>query len=117
LQENSIVQLENELMALFHEEAGVEACLECVKELGAQCPPEEVVKVIWSVIIKSINMVGKNQMQLLQMILKVTKNNKALLESCTTSLKLELALLSCVQVTCYEDSKLLKVRAMQSTLF
>ena len=49
-------------------------------------------------------------MQMLQMIVKLIKQNKALLEAYSTSLKLELALLNCLQVTCYEDSKLLKVR-------
>ena len=71
---------------------------------------EEIIKVIWTSMVGSINTVGKNQMQMLQMIVKLIKQNKALLEAHTKSFKLELALLNCLQVTCYEDSKLLKVR-------
>lgn len=109
LQENSIVQLEEALLASISEEEGVDAYLETVGEHAGSCPPEEVIKVIWKAIIGSLNMVGKNQLQLMQMILKTVKANKKLLEAYTTTAKLELALLNCVQVTCYEDSKLLKV--------
>ena len=110
LRENNVVQLQERLQHLFAEEAGVEAYRECVAEYSATVPGENVVRVIWTSLVGSINQVGKNQMQLLQMILKAIKQNKALLQEHTTSLKLELALLNCIQVTCYEDSKLLKVR-------
>lgn len=109
LRENNVVQLQERLQHLFAEEAGVEAYRECVAEYAATVPGENVVRVIWTSLVGSINQVGKNQMQLLQMILKAIKQNKALLEEHTKSLKLELALLNCIQVTCYEDSKLLKV--------
>ena len=81
-----------------------------VKEHSSKVDPEDLIRVIWKVMIKAVNMVGKNQMQLLQMIVRSLKSNKLLIEENTKSMKQELALLNCVQVTCYEDSKLLKVR-------
>jgi hypothetical protein len=110
LRDNSVVVLKANLQHLFTEDAGPEAYAECVKEYADSVPAEEIIKVIWTSMVASVNTVGKNQMQLLQMILKSIKQNKALLETYTSSLKLELALLNCLQVTCYEDSKLLKVR-------
>jgi hypothetical protein len=110
LQENSLSQLEGELLAQFQEEEGAEVYLNTVKEHSSKIEPEDIIRVIWKVMIKSLNMVGKNQMQLLQMIVKSLKTNKPLIAEYTKSMKQELALLNCVQVTCYEDSKLLKVR-------
>lgn len=116
MQEKSLAQLEGELMAQFQEDTGVEAYIETVKQHSGNVAAEDVTRVIWTVMIQSLNMIGKNQMQLLQMILKSMKANKALLVEFTKTAKQELALLNCVQVTCYEDSKLLKVgfRALQS---
>eukprot|EP01025_Chloroclados_australasicus_P008738 TRINITY_DN13199_c0_g2_i2.p1 TRINITY_DN13199_c0_g2~~TRINITY_DN13199_c0_g2_i2.p1 ORF type:complete len:506 (-),score=54.46 TRINITY_DN13199_c0_g2_i2:193-1710(-) len=108
-QQQSVDTLRAMLGQLFAEEAGVDAYMECVAEHSEKCPPEEIVRVLWAVMVNSLNMVGKNQMQLLQMIVRSLKNNKKLLEKYANSAKLELALLNCVQVTCYEDNKLLKV--------
>lgn len=110
LRENNVSVLKATLEQLFVQDEGTDAYLECVKEYSATVPGEELIKVIWTCMVGSVNTVGKNQMQLLQMIVKTIKQNKELLEKYTTSLKLELALLNCLQVTCYEDSKLLKVR-------
>jgi hypothetical protein len=109
LRENNVVLLKAHLEQLFNEDAGKEAYMESVKEYSESVPGEEIIKVIWTSMVGSINTVGKNQMQMLQMIVKLTKQNKELFEAYTKSLKLELALLNCLQVTCYEDSKLLKV--------
>lgn len=109
MQEKSLAQLEGELLAQFQDDTGVEAYIETVKQHSGTVAAEDVTRVIWTVLIQSLNMIGKNQMQLLQMILKSMKANKALLVEFTKTAKQELALLNCVQVTCYEDSKLLKV--------
>ena len=109
LRENNVTVLKANLEHLFAEDEGTQAYLDCVKEYSESVPPEEVIKVIWTCMVGSVNTVGKNQMQLLQKIVKTIKQNKALLETHTKALKLELALLNCLQVTCYEDSKLLKV--------
>eukprot|EP00892_Ulva_mutabilis_P007334 jgi/Ulvmu1/4973/UM207_0017.1 len=109
MQEESLAQLEGELLAQFQDDAGVEAYIDTVKQHSGSIAAEDVTRVIWTVMIQSLNMIGKNQMQLLQMILKSMKTNKALLVEFTKSAKQELALLNCVQVTCYEDSKLLKI--------
>lgn len=109
LRENDVAKLQGRLHGLFAEDAGVDAYRECVNEFTGTVPDEVIVRVVWTSLVGSINQVGKNQMQLLQMIIKAIKQNKALLQEHTKTLKLELALLNCIQVTCYEDSKLLKV--------
>lgn len=111
IQENSLAQLEGELLQQFEHDDGVEVYIATVKEHSAHVDPEDTIRVIWKVMIRAVNMVGKNQMQLLQMIVRSLKANKLLIEENTKSMKQELALLNCVQVTCYEDSKLLKVRS------
>jgi hypothetical protein len=110
IQENSLAQLEGELLQQFEHEDGVDAYMATVKEHSSKVEPEDLIRVIWKVMIRATNMVGKNQMQLLQMIVRSLKANKKLIEENTKTMKQELALLNCVQVTCYEDSKLLKVR-------
>ena len=119
LRDNNVVLLKASLSQLFGEEAGVEAYQECVSEFAGSVPDEEIIKVIWTSMVGSLNTVGKNQMQMLQMIIKQVKLNKPLFEAYTNSMKRELALLNCLQVTCYEDSKLLKVciSGFQSTAF
>ena len=114
--DNNVTELKANLESLFAEDQGTDAYLACVKDYKNRVPEEEIVKVIWTCLVGSVNTVGKNQMQLMQMILKAIKSNKALLEAYTTSLKLELALLNALQVTCYEDSKLLKARCGPSAL-
>lgn len=106
-----MAQLEGELLHQFEHDDGVEAYINTVKEHSSKVEPEDTIRVIWKVTIRAVNMVGKNQMQLLQMIVRSLKSNKLLIEENTKSMKQELALLNCVQVTCYEDSKLLKVRS------
>lgn len=112
IQENSLAQLEGELLQQFEHDDGVEVYINTVKEHSQKVEPEDLIRVIWKVMIRATNMVGKNQMQLLQMIVRSLKANKLLIEENTKSMKQELALLNCVQITCYEDSKLLKVRTV-----
>ena len=116
LRDNNATLLKAHLSQLFNDDAGTQAYLDCVKEYEESVPPEEAIRVIWASMVGSINTVGKNQMQMLQMIVKMAKQNKPLLEAYTKSLKQELALLNCLQVTCYEDSKLLKARPCGHTL-
>lgn len=58
---------------------------------------------------KSINMTGKNQQQIMQAVLQKIKTYHKLLSTFATSAKLELSLLQVLQVQCYEDNRLLKL--------
>ncbi|KAI8468015.1 MAG: armadillo-type protein [Monoraphidium minutum] len=83
-------------------------------------PDAEVVRVIWSCLMRSINMTGKNQQQILQSIVRGIKTYHKLLAAYVTNGRLELTLLVTVQVACYEDNRLLKlftdvVKAMYSS--
>jgi hypothetical protein len=114
LRENDVAKLQGRLQGLFSQDADSETYQECVSDFSGAVPEEDIVRVIWTSLVGSINQVGKNQMQLMQMIIKAIKQNKPLLQEHTKTLKLELALLNCIQVTCYEDSKLLKVRSTKA---
>lgn len=72
-------------------------------------PDTDVLKVSWAAMIKSINMTGKNQQQIVQAIAKQVKGHKKLLSTFATNGKLELSLLVNIQVFCYEDNRLLKL--------
>lgn len=115
VQENCITELRAQLLELFqadddNDDNGLAAKLECVKENTDKISGEEVVKVVWAVIVQTQNSVGKNQMQIFQMLVKAIKENLPLLQAITKSMKHELTLMNCIQTSCYEDSKLLKVR-------
>mmetsp|Transcript_22873 Transcript_22873/g.58315 ORF Transcript_22873/g.58315 Transcript_22873/m.58315 type:complete len:424 (-) Transcript_22873:283-1554(-) len=72
-------------------------------------PESEVLHVTWVALMKSINMTGKNQQQIMQGVVAQIKKYHKLLSTFATSGKLELALLVTVQVQCYEDNRLLKL--------
>lgn len=74
-------------------------------------PDAEVVRVIWGCLMRSVNMTGKNQAQILQAILRAVKTHRKLLAAFVTNGRLELTLLVTAQVACYEDSRLLKLFA------
>lgn len=63
----------------------------------------------WIALMKSVNMTGKNQQQIMQGVLGQIKKYHKLMSAFATSAKLELALLVTVQVQCYEDNRLLKL--------
>ncbi|KAF6265503.1 armadillo-type protein [Scenedesmus sp. NREL 46B-D3] len=72
-------------------------------------PDADVVRVLWVCIMRSVNLTGKNQAQILQTIIAKVKAHHKLLSTFVTNAKLELTLLVTLQVLCYEDNKLLKL--------
>ncbi|KAF5836610.1 armadillo-type protein [Dunaliella salina] len=72
-------------------------------------PDSEVLRMIWTALIKSVNTTGKNQQQIMQAIVGKIKTYHKLLKTFATNGKLELSLLLTVQVQCYEDNRLLKL--------
>lgn len=72
-------------------------------------PDAEVVRVIWSCLMRAINMTGKNQQQILQAMVRAVKTYHKLLATFVVNGRLELTLLVTVQVACYEDNRLLKL--------
>lgn len=74
-------------------------------------PDAEVVRVIWGCLMRSVNMTGKNQGQILQGIMRAIKTHRKLLAAFVVNGRLELTLLVAAQVACYEDNRLLKLFA------
>ncbi|KAK9823766.1 hypothetical protein WJX72_005350 [[Myrmecia] bisecta] len=74
-----------------------------------ELPDTEVIKIIWTVLIDGLNLVGKNAQQITGAVLKQVRTYKALLTTFAATARLEAALIVHVQVACYEDSKLLKL--------
>lgn len=72
-------------------------------------PDADVVRVLLVCIMKSINMTGKNQMQIMQTIIAKVKLYHKVLQAFVTNAKLELTVLVTLQVLCYEDNRLLKL--------
>lgn len=72
-------------------------------------PDSEVIRVVWTALLKSVNLTGKNQQQIMQAIVVKIKSYHKMLSTFATNGKLELALLINVQVQCYEDNRLLKI--------
>lgn len=111
--DRNLEDLTKKLEAMVSEEPLTPAA-ECVTFV-ATCkkehtlPEAEVVKSVWSSLIKSLSMAGKNQQQIQMAVLKQVKQYAKLLGSVCTSGKLELQLLVTVQVQCYEDSRLLRL--------
>jgi hypothetical protein len=87
--------------------------LEAAKEKKTEykLPDAELIKALWSVLLATVNMVGKNGQQILATFLKQIKAYKKLFTEFATSAKAETALINHIQVTCYEDSKLQKLFA------
>lgn len=77
----------------------------------AQLPDPDVVRVLWTVLSRSVPMTGKNGQQVQQALLARVKANHKLLSAFVTSARLELSLIVALQVCCYEDSRLLKLFA------
>jgi hypothetical protein len=77
----------------------------------AQLPDADVVRVLWTVLSRSVPMTGKNGQQVQQALLARVKANHKLLSAFVTSARLELSLIVALQVCCYEDSRLLKLFA------
>ncbi|MEW5300680.1 MAG: hypothetical protein WDW36_003594 [Sanguina aurantia] len=79
------------------------------KRTEHELPDVDVLRVIWIVIISSVNMTGKNQQQITQAIMGKIKTYRKLMSTFATNAKNELALLNTIQVLCYEDNRLLKI--------
>mmetsp|Transcript_1455 Transcript_1455/g.3202 ORF Transcript_1455/g.3202 Transcript_1455/m.3202 type:complete len:425 (-) Transcript_1455:625-1899(-) len=79
------------------------------KKAENDLPDTEVLRVMWMSLMKSINMTGKNQQQIMQSIKAKIKTYHKLLAAYATSAKLELSLLVTIQVLCYEDNRMLKL--------
>jgi len=104
-------ELKDYLMEFIDEDTSPEEISDIVKEKAAdgELPNEDVLRVVWEVLIKSINMTGKNTQQLKQLLSRTLNNNAQLLTHFASSPKLEAALLVIIQVYCYEDTRLLKL--------
>jgi hypothetical protein len=61
-------------------------------------PDADVVRVLWVCVMRSVNLTGKNQAQILQTIITKVKAHHKLLGTFVTNAKLELTLLVTLQV-------------------
>lgn len=62
-------------------------------------PDVDIVRVVWICMMKSINLTGKNQMQIMQTIIHKIKTYHKVLVTFVTNGKLELTLLVTLQVS------------------
>eukprot|EP00210_Caulerpa_lentillifera_P009685 g9240.t1 len=104
-------ELKESLKELLEDDVTSDEVLDFVKEKATdgELPNEEVLKVVWDVLINSINMAGKNTQQMTQLLSRTLQTHCRLLSHYASSPKLEAALLVIVQVSCYEDTRLLKL--------
>jgi len=79
------------------------------KKQEQNLPDNDVVRVLWTCLLKTINMTGKNQQQVMQAVMQKIKAYHKLLATFVTNARLELTLMVTVQVLCYEDNRLLKL--------
>ena len=93
-------ELKDYLLELIDEDTSPEEISSVVKEKATEgeLPNEDVLRVVWEVLIKSINMTGKNAQQLRQLLNRTLTNNAQLLTHFASSPKLEAALLVIIQV-------------------
>ncbi|KAL2553352.1 ARM repeat superfamily protein [Forsythia ovata] len=94
------------------EEADISEVIETVKQhvKDAKFPDIEVVRILWDVMMDAVQWSGKNQQQNANAALHQVKTWEKLLNTFCTTGKLELELLYKVQVQCYDDTKLMKLR-------
>lgn len=110
IQADSVTELHSALYEVFGGNEGLEAAQAVVAEGGKAVPPEERVRVMWTAMIKSMNTIGKNQLQIQQMILRSLKMYKA-----RTSLR-DLRYLRPLLRACRLIAQLLGWRAIVATL-
>ena len=79
------------------------------KKLEYAVPDQDVARVLWVSLVKTVNMTGKNAQQIMQGIIAKVRAYHKVLSAFVTNARLELALLVTVQVLCYEDNRLLKI--------
>lgn len=112
----SLKELENALTAAITDDiepASAGALLELIKarrgEEGKALPDADVLRCLWTSLMRGINLTGKNNQQIQQSIIGMLKTYRKALAPFSSGGKAELALLVAVQVQCYEDNRLLKV--------
>ncbi|KAK9817341.1 hypothetical protein WJX74_003121 [Apatococcus lobatus] len=71
----------------------------------------DIVKTIWVVLVGTVPTTGKNVQQIKVAMLKTVKTYSKLLNTFANSARAEASLINQVQISCYEDSKMLKVFA------
>ncbi len=62
------------------------------------CVHSDVLRVVWTSLMKGVNMTGKNQQQVLQAVIQKIKTYHKVLSTFATTSKLELSLLLVIQV-------------------
>ncbi|PKA57768.1 hypothetical protein AXF42_Ash015145 [Apostasia shenzhenica] len=104
-------EMKSALNSQIKEETEISEVIENVKQQvrDANMPETDVVRILWDVLMDSVQWSGKNQQQNSNSALRQVKNWAELLNAFCTSGKLELELIYKVQVQCYEDAKLIKL--------
>ncbi|KAG0464169.1 hypothetical protein HPP92_020238 [Vanilla planifolia] len=99
------------LKTQIEEETDISEVIENLKQQvrDANMPDIEVVRMLWDVLMDSVQWSGKNQQQNSNAALRQVKAWAELLNVFCTSGKLELELIYKIQVQCYEDAKLMKL--------
>lgn len=102
-----IAELKDLLADLMTGDSPPEEIFEVVKEkaLDGELPNEDVLKVVWDVLIKSINMTGKNAQQLKQLLSRMLHSHAPLLAHFASTPKLEAALLVIIQVSMFQKGQ------------
>ncbi|KAI8338995.1 armadillo-type protein [Chlamydoabsidia padenii] len=80
---------------------------EAKKEAGLD--ESDLIPIIWSAIVASLDVINTRPDQVEAQVLRVLNHWSELLETYTTSPKIEIILLQRIQITCYEDAKVTKV--------
>ncbi|GAA0185688.1 basic leucine zipper transcription factor [Lithospermum erythrorhizon] len=109
--EVKLKEMKSALTSQIAEEADISEVIETVKQhvKDAKLPDGEVIRILWDVLMDSVQWSGKNQQQNANSALRQVKTWANLLNTFCTSGKLELELIYKVQVQCYEDAKLMKL--------
>ncbi|KMZ58733.1 Basic leucine zipper and W2 domain-containing protein [Zostera marina] len=96
---------------IVEEEADISEVIDTVKQRikDAKLPDIEVVRILWDVLMDSVQWSGKNQQQNTNAALRQVKTWSKLLNTFCTNGRLELELIYKVQIQCYEDAKLMKL--------
>mmetsp|Transcript_28976 Transcript_28976/g.81615 ORF Transcript_28976/g.81615 Transcript_28976/m.81615 type:complete len:421 (-) Transcript_28976:224-1486(-) len=104
-------ELQELLMAAISQEQPVAEVTKMVKDKQAASTlsDTDTMKVVWSSLMETLSLTGKNHQQVQFMVLKQVKVWSKLLGAVATSARVEAALMVEIQVSCYEDSQKLKL--------
>lgn len=105
--------LKEDLTEKIAEGAEIADVLKIVEETkaAASLPDAELIPVCWNGVMDAVQWSGKNQQQNVNMALRQVKAWSKLFAAFCPSAKVELVLINSIQVTCYEDTKLMKLFA------